>query len=77
LDLKLRRRGIKTIVLGGIATNMGIESTARQAWEHGYEVVLVEDATSSFTAEMHGFAVSTIFPRISRVTTASDIELGN
>jgi nicotinamidase-related amidase len=77
LDLKLRRRGIKTIVLGGIATNMGVESTARQAWEHGYEVVLVEDATSSFTAEMHGFAVSTIFPRISRVTTASDIELGN
>ena len=77
LDLKLRRRGIRTIVLGGIATNMGVESTARQAWEHGYEVVLVEDATSSLTTEMHGFAVSTIFPRISRVTTASDIELGN
>jgi nicotinamidase-related amidase len=56
---------------------MGVESTARQAWEHGYEVVLVEDATSSLTTEMHGFAVSTIFPRISRVTTASDIELGN
>jgi nicotinamidase-related amidase len=77
LDLNLRRRGIRTIVLGGVATNMGVESTARQAWEHGYEVVLAEDATASLTAEMHRFAVSTIFPLISRVTTASDIELGN
>ena len=56
---------------------MGVESTARQAWEHGYEVVLVEDATASRTAELHQFAVSTILPLISRVTTASDIELGN
>ena len=38
LDLQLRRRGIKTIVIGGVATNMGVESTARQAWEHGYEI---------------------------------------
>jgi nicotinamidase-related amidase len=77
LDLNLRRRGIRTVVLGGVATNMGVESTARQAWEHGYEVVLVEDATASRTAEMHEFAVGTILPLISRVTTASDIELGN
>ncbi len=46
LDLQLRRRGIRTIVLGGVATNMGVESTARQAWEHGYEVVVAEDATT-------------------------------
>jgi nicotinamidase-related amidase len=77
LDLNLRRRGIRTVVLGGVATNIGVESTARQAWEHGYAVVLAEDATASRTAEMHGFAVSTIFPLISRVTTASGIELGN
>ena len=38
LDLQLRRRGIRTIVLGGIATNFGVESTARQAWEHSYEL---------------------------------------
>jgi nicotinamidase-related amidase len=36
LDLQLRRRGIRTIVLAGIATNFGVESTARQAWEHSY-----------------------------------------
>jgi nicotinamidase-related amidase len=77
LDLNLRRRGVRTVVLGGVATNMGVESTARQAWEHGYEVVLVEDATTSRTAEMHTFAIGQIFPLISRVTTASLIELGN
>ena len=57
LDLQLRRRGIQTMVLGGIATNIGVESTARQAWEHGYAVVLAEDATSGMSAEMHEFAI--------------------
>ena len=77
LDLQLRRRGIRTIVLGGIATNMGVESTARQAWEHAYEVVVVEDAMASVSAEMHAFAIGTILPMISRVTTAEKIELRN
>lgn len=72
LDLQLRRRGVQTVVLGGIATNIGVESTARQAWEHGYAVILVEDATSGQSAEMHDFAVKHIFPRISRIAKAAD-----
>jgi nicotinamidase-related amidase len=75
LDLQLRRRGIDTIVLGGIATNFGVESTARQAWEHGYSVVTVEDATTGTTAEMHAFAFGRIFPRISRVAKSEDLSL--
>ncbi|MEO6054167.1 MAG: hydrolase [Chthoniobacterales bacterium] len=75
LDLQLRRRGIRTIVLAGIATNMGVESTARQAFEHGYALVIVEDATSSNSAEMHNFAVKNIFPLIARVSTCAEIEL--
>ena len=75
LDLQLRRRGIQTIVLGGIATNIGVESTARQAWEHGYALVLVEDATSGMSAEMHDFAIKNIFPRLSRVVKAADIQV--
>ena len=43
LDLQLRRRGIRCIVLGGIATNIGVESTARAALELGYELVIAED----------------------------------
>jgi nicotinamidase-related amidase len=75
LDLQLRRRGIQTIVLGGVATNMGVESTARQAWEHGYAVVLAEDAATTFSAEMHAFAFEHIFPRLGRVAKADEIEL--
>jgi len=73
LDLQLRRRGIKTIVLGGIATNMGVESTARQAWEHGYEIVFADDAISSINPELHSFAMQSIFPIIGRVRRGADI----
>jgi nicotinamidase-related amidase len=75
LDLQLRRRGIQTIVLGGVATNIGVESTARQAWEYGYAVVLAEDATSGMSAEMHDFAIHNIFPRISRVVRSAELNL--
>lgn len=73
LDLQLRRRGIKTVVLGGIATNIGVESTARSAWEHGYELVIAEDMCSTYSAEMHQFAFDNIFPRIARVRSTGDI----
>jgi len=68
LDLQLRRRGIRTIVLGGVATNMGVESTARQAWELNYEVVIAKEATTSLATDMHEFAITKVFPLISRVT---------
>ena len=73
LDVQLRRRGIKSIVLGGIATNFGVESTAEQAWERGYEVIIAKDATSSRTAEMYTFSIQSILPRISRITNAANI----
>ncbi len=76
LDLQLRRRGIKTIVLGGIATNMGVESTARQAWEHGYEIVFADDAISSINSDLHSFAMQSIFPIIGRVRRSADIMAG-
>ncbi len=73
LDLNLRRRGVDTIVLGGIATNFGVESTARDAWERSYALVLVEDAMSAMTAEAHAFACETIFPRLGRVRRTEDV----
>ncbi len=77
LDDQLRRRDIQTIVLGGVATNIGVESTARQAWERNYALVIAEDATTSLSAEMHAFSVTTILPRIGRVVKAADINLGS
>ena len=75
LDLQLRRRGIRTMVLAGISTNIGVESTARQAWEHGYQLILVEDASSSSSAEMHEFSIKNIMPRISKVVKTADIAM--
>jgi nicotinamidase-related amidase len=64
LDLQLRRRGIRTIVLGGISTNFGVESTARDGWERNYAIVFVEDACASFSGPAHTFAFENIFPRL-------------
>jgi nicotinamidase-related amidase len=75
LDLQLRRRGVTNVVLGGVATNIGVESTARAAHEHGYGVVLAEDAITGHTVEMHGFAFEHIFPRLGRAAKADAIKL--
>lgn len=73
LDLQLRRRGITTIVLGGIATNFGVESTAREAWQHNYAVIVAEDATTSLGADLHQFSVEKILPRVARVRSTAEI----
>ena len=75
LDLQLRRRGLRRIVLGGIATNIGVESTARSAAEHGYELVISEDLCSGLSAEMHAFSFKYILPRLARITTSDKIIL--
>jgi nicotinamidase-related amidase len=75
LDLQLRRRGVQRIVLGGIATNIGVESTARSAAEHGYELVIAEDLCSSLSAETHSFSIEHIMPRLARVTSSEAITL--
>src|SRR5258707_2934965 len=73
LDLQLRRRGVRCIVLGGIATNIGVESTARSAAEHGYELVIPEDLCSGASAEMHAFSFRHILPRLARITNSDEI----
>ena len=73
LDLELRRRGIKTIVLGGIATNFGVESTARDAYERGYSLLFADDAMAARTQADHAFARTRIFPRIGRVRRSEEI----
>ena len=76
LDLHLRRRGIIMVVLGGIATTYGVESTARDGYERGYQLVLVEDAMSARSASDHAFAFARIFPRIGRVCQTDDVIAG-
>ena len=73
LDLQLRRRGVDAIVLCGIATNFGVESTARDAWERNYEITFAEDAMSGVDADAHAFAIKKIFPRLGRVRSAEEV----
>jgi nicotinamidase-related amidase len=75
LDLQLRRRGMRTIVLGGIATSIGVESTARSAWEHGYELVICEDLCADLSAETHASSFKHIFPRLARIGNSQAITL--
>jgi len=58
LDLRLKSRGIKSIVLAGVATEIGIEFTARHALAAGYYAVVVEDATGSYVPESHHRSIS-------------------
>jgi len=73
LDQILRRRGIKTVLLAGIATNMGVESTARAAFDQGYDLVFAEDAMSTMNADWHHFAITQIFPMMGRVRSTEEL----
>jgi nicotinamidase-related amidase len=73
LDIHLRRRAIQTIVLCGIATNVGVEATARVGFEHGYNLVFADDAMTARDAELHTMSVSKFFPTIGRVRRTQDI----
>jgi len=73
LESLLRERGVDTVVLTGISTNIGVESTLRQGTGLGFAFVTVEDACSALSAEEHEAAVNGIFPRLSRVRSTEDV----
>jgi len=73
LDLQLRRRGIATLVLGGIVTHIGVEGTARAAWELGYQLLIAEDACSAPLAEPHLASMQYVMPRLGHVRRTAQI----
>ena len=73
LEQELRRRGITTIIMGGVATNYGVESTARAAFDRAYQLIFAEDAMTSRSVELHEFPVKHIFPRMGRVRSTEQI----
>ena len=70
LDLLLRGNKIDTILLGGVATNFGVESTARTARELNYNVVVLTDCCLNVAREQHDFTVQHILPRFARIMTS-------
>jgi nicotinamidase-related amidase len=73
LDTQLRRRGVTQIVLTGVATSIGVESTARAAHEHNYHVTLATDAMSDIDEITHRNSVEKIFPRLGETGTTGEI----
>jgi nicotinamidase-related amidase len=73
LDDYLRQRGVAQIFLTGVATSAGVESTARSAYDHGYNVVLIVDAMTDLDADAHQHSVRKIFPRLGETTAANDV----
>jgi len=73
LDLQLRRRKIDTIILCGISTNIGVESTARFAFEYGYNQVFASDAMAARSVDEHEYPLKYIFPRIGLIRKSSEI----
>ena len=73
LDDYLRRRGVTQVVLAGVATSAGVESTARSAYDLGYHVALVVDAMTDRDADAHRHSVEKIFPRLGETDTTDNV----
>lgn len=73
LDSRLRLLGVSQVVLAGVSTSVGVETTARSAYELGYNVVLATDAMSDTNADTHHNSVTRIFPKLGETGTSADI----
>ncbi len=73
LDARLRKLGVTQVVIAGISTSAGVESTARSAHELGYNVTLATDAMTDTNADAHANSVTRIFPRIGETGTTGQI----
>jgi nicotinamidase-related amidase len=73
LEAQLRALGITQVVIVGVATSIGVESTARQAYEAGFNVTLAIDAMADLSPETHDHSIASIFPRLGETGLAADI----
>ncbi|HEC2145084.1 TPA: isochorismatase family protein [Staphylococcus delphini] len=73
LDLQLRRRGIENIVIGGISTHMGVDTTARDAYQYAYNQYFISDMMSAPEASLHDFSIEHSFPLMGQVLTTAEM----
>ena len=72
-DLMLRSKGIKTIIIGGVATEGGVEGTARSARNLGYDVVVLRDGVGSRNRDLHEMALKLMGQTFFDVVTTAQI----
>ena len=73
LESWLRTEGVTQVVIVGVATSMGVESTARQAHELGFNVTLAVDAMTDMDAALHDIMIAKVFPRLGETGTTSEL----
>lgn len=73
LEDRLKALGVTQVVIAGVATGTGVEATARQAYEHGFNVTLALDAMTDARAEAHDYSIKNVFPKLGETGTAQDI----
>jgi nicotinamidase-related amidase len=73
LEARLKALGVTQVVVCGVATGTGVESTARQAYEQGFNVTLVIDAMTDVRPEAHAYGIANVFPRLGETGTTDDV----
>ena len=73
LDETLRGLGVTQIVLAGVATSIGVESTARSLYDAGYNLALVTDAMTDRDADAHQYSIEKVFPRLGETDTTENV----
>jgi len=73
LEEKLTRLGVTQVVLIGVVTGTAVDSTARQAYELGFNVTLPLDAMTDVSSESHEYAISKVFPRLGETGSTQDV----
>lgn len=73
LDQRLKALGVTQVVICGIATATGVEATARQAYENGFNVTLAIDAMTDTRPEAHDYSIRNVFPRLGETGCTDDI----
>lgn len=73
LETQLKERGVTQVVIAGMATGTGVEATARQAYEQGFNVTLAIDAMADRRPEAHDYSIKNVFPRLGETGTTEEI----
>jgi nicotinamidase-related amidase len=74
LDLRLKERGVVTLLLAGITTSGVVLSTVRDAADRDYQVFVVADASADFEPDVHEFLISKVFPAQAQVVRVADLD---
>jgi nicotinamidase-related amidase len=73
LDQYLKKLRVTQVVIVGVATSVGVESTARHAYENGYNITLAVDAMTDMNADAHHNSITRIFPKLGETGTTQEI----